>query len=146
MLPGFGEGFIAACLQQLGGSPERVLNALLEGSLPPQLQGMDQQMGLAQWQAAADGGSSGGGGGDDKGKGPAGGPHGDYDADFPLAPGAGRPGGPSAAAATAAAAKPRPESMTARYLDVRDANYRDALVSAATAAQVSGEPPGGLVD
>ena len=40
MLPDYGDGYVAACLHQLGGSPERVLNALLEGSLPATLAGL----------------------------------------------------------------------------------------------------------
>lgn len=126
---------MAACLQQLGGSPERVVNALLEGLLPAPLAALDAQLGLAAWQAAAD-----------KGKQPA---APSYDSEFPATlPGSGSgAGGVSAAASSSAAAAaaaeaagragaPRAEDRTARYLDVRDASYREALVTAANAAQV----------
>lgn len=128
LLPDYGDGFIAACLQQLGGSPERVLNALLEGSLPAPLAGVDTQLTLEAWQTAADRA-----GPQDKGKrlvGEAAGSAGrSYDADFPATL-------PSGAAGAAGAAQPRAENKTARYLDVREETYREALVSAANAAQV----------
>ncbi len=138
LLPDYGDGFIAACLQQLGGSPERVLNALLEGSLPAPLAGMDTQLSLEAWQAAADRT-----GPQDKGKRPVGqAAGGSYDADFPatLPAGSGRAGAASTAGA-AGAAQPRAEDKTARYLDVREETYREALVSAANAAQVGIQAP-----
>jgi hypothetical protein len=144
LLPDFGDGFVAACLQQLGGSPERVLNALLENTMPAQLADLDRQMSLAQWQAAGNGGSGGAasaGGG--KGKGQLG--EGSYDSEFPAAlPGSSAGGsggsavGAALAAARAASSTKAPENKTARYLDVRDETYREALVSAANAAQVRG--------
>lgn len=133
LLPDFGDGFVAACLQQLGGSPERVLNALLEDALPALLAGMDRQLSLEAWQAAADSTGT-----QDKGKRPVGGmagaAGGSYDADFPATlPSV---GGGAGAARAAGAAQPRAEDRTARYLDVREETYREALVSAANAAQV----------
>ncbi|KAG1673230.1 hypothetical protein FOA52_013110 [Chlamydomonas sp. UWO 241] len=47
MLPGYGDGFLAACLHHYAMAPERVLNHLLEGSLHPDLQALDPQ--LARW-------------------------------------------------------------------------------------------------
>jgi hypothetical protein len=99
-------------------------------------------MGLAQWQAAGNGGSGGAasaGGG--KGKGQLG--EGSYDSEFPAAlPGSSAAGGSAVAAALSAAraagSAKAPENKTARYLDVRDETYREALVSAANAAQVRG--------
>ena len=44
LFPDYGEGFLAACLSALGQDPERVINALLEGSLPPQLSALDPAM------------------------------------------------------------------------------------------------------
>ena len=46
LFPDYGEGFLAACLSALGQDPERVINALLEGSLPPQLSALDPAMPL----------------------------------------------------------------------------------------------------
>lgn len=201
---------MAACLQQLGGSPERVLNALLEGSLPAQLAKLDTQLSFAAWQAAAPK-ASGAAAGSDKGKGKAAAAP-TYDSEFPAAlpgawaggsgcaAGASRAGSSSTADALARAA--RAENKTARwvaggwgpgesqrmrlapymsacvalglctmrlhcpvqqggcarlqdsqsgyfltcqnvhglvrcrYLDVRDETYREALLSAAAAAQV----------
>lgn len=94
---------MAAALQQLGGSPERVLNALLEGALPPALEGVDRQLGLPAWQAASSANDS-------KGKQPA---APTYDSEFPAAlPGAGASAGSSTAAALARAA--RAEGKTAK--------------------------------
>lgn len=44
MLPGYGAGFISACLDACGGDPERVVHQLLEGSLPPELAALDPNM------------------------------------------------------------------------------------------------------
>ena len=44
LFPDYGEGFLAACLSALGQDPERVINALLEGSLPPHLSALDPAM------------------------------------------------------------------------------------------------------
>ena len=112
LLPDFGDGYVAACLQQLGGSPERVLNALLEGSLPPQLAQLDTQLSFAAWQAAAPtaAGASAGDGG--KGKAPA---VPTYDSEFPAAlPGAGPSGSGSSSTAEALARAARAENKTAR--------------------------------
>ena len=46
LFPDYGDGFLAECLSALGQSPERVINALLEGSLPPQLSKLDTSMPL----------------------------------------------------------------------------------------------------
>ena len=50
---------------------------------------------------------------------------------FAAAAGGGSP-------AAAAAAQPRADNKTAKYLDVREETYREALISAASAAQVGG--------
>jgi activating signal cointegrator complex subunit 2 len=124
MLPEYGDGFLAACLAQLGGSPERVLNALLEGSLPKQLAKLDTQLSLADWQAAADAATAASG----------------YDADFPATLGGGQAadaaGTAPVSAAPAGGGQPRTEGSTARYLDAREASYREALFTAANAVQV----------
>lgn len=146
LLPDFGDGFVAACLQQLGNNPERVINALLEGNLPAQLASLDRQLGLAEWQAAAPTAAPPGG----KGKRPVGEAP-SYDSEFPATlpgssfAGAGRAGGAAGGAegSGAGAHRPAAENKTARYLDVREETYREKLVSAATAAQV-GEGAGGL--
>jgi hypothetical protein len=52
----YGDGFLAACLSSYGQDPERVINALLEGSLSPQLSSLDPSMPLqASLQAATNG-------------------------------------------------------------------------------------------
>lgn len=43
VLPDFGDGFLTAALLHYGNASERVINALLEGSLPPQLAALDSQ-------------------------------------------------------------------------------------------------------
>lgn len=43
VLPEYGTGYLVACLEHFEWSAERVINSLLEGSLPPQLQGLDKQ-------------------------------------------------------------------------------------------------------
>ena len=63
LFPDYGDGFLAACLSSYGQDPERVINALLEGSLSPQLSSLDPSMPLqAAPQAATN---------DNKGKGKA---------------------------------------------------------------------------
>ena len=52
LFPDYGDGFLAACLSSYGQDPERVINALLEGSLSPQLSSLDPSMPL---QAAPNG-------------------------------------------------------------------------------------------
>ncbi|KXZ49213.1 hypothetical protein GPECTOR_22g804 [Gonium pectorale] len=47
LLPDYGDGFLAACLDAYGDDSEKVVNALLEGSLLPQLSKLDPQ--LATW-------------------------------------------------------------------------------------------------
>ena len=154
LLPDYGAGFVAACLEALGDSPEQVLDALLEGSLPPEVAGMDPQLSLAayqQHQAARQAAAAG------KGKRPVGEP-------------APEPPGPSGLSATAAAwpaagggngggstsggrsslapgfaaaggggrrQEPRIESKTAKYLDLREEGYRTNLLASATAMQAS---------
>lgn len=48
LFPDLGEGFIDAALKALGDSPERVVNSLLEGSLPPAIEALDRSMPLLQ--------------------------------------------------------------------------------------------------
>ncbi|KAI3428044.1 hypothetical protein D9Q98_006430 [Chlorella vulgaris] len=135
LLPDFGDGFIAACLQQLGGSSERVLNALLESTLPAQLSDLDPQLSLAAWQAAASTSDAASGAGaatqqgfSGSGRPPAGSAYQHRDSDFPAT----LPGGFAGASGSGSA---KAENKTARYLDVRDESYREALVTAANAAQ-----------
>lgn len=44
VLPGYGEGFLAACLDAAGQDSERVMHQLLEGALPPELARLDPRM------------------------------------------------------------------------------------------------------
>ena len=44
ILPDYGAGFLAACLQHFQGNRETVTNALLEGTLPPALQALDPSL------------------------------------------------------------------------------------------------------
>jgi activating signal cointegrator complex subunit 2 len=69
ILPDFGEGFVAACLAALGGDAERVMHALLEGSLPPSVAALERGMSLDAYQRTQRGG---GAAADRKGKGKAG--------------------------------------------------------------------------
>ena len=47
ILPDYGPGFLAACLQHYRGNTEAVTNALLEGALPPALSSLDPHMAAA---------------------------------------------------------------------------------------------------
>lgn len=51
LLPDLGEGFVALCLEALGNSPEKAINALLEGNLPAEVQKFDRQMSFKQYEA-----------------------------------------------------------------------------------------------
>jgi hypothetical protein len=53
VLPDLGDGFVAACLAALGGEPERVVHAVLEGALPPSVARLDRAMRLEQPKATA---------------------------------------------------------------------------------------------
>lgn len=53
LFPDYGDGYLAACLSAYGQDPERVINALLEGSLPPQLSSLDPSMPLQAGPQAA---------------------------------------------------------------------------------------------
>ena len=44
VLPGYGAGFLAACLEEYGSNPESVIQHLLEGSLSPYLQSLDTSL------------------------------------------------------------------------------------------------------
>jgi len=44
VLPGYGAGFVGACLDACGGDAERVVHQLLEGSLPAELAALDPHM------------------------------------------------------------------------------------------------------
>eukprot|EP00887_Chlorella_sp_A99_P006091 scaffold22.g6091.t1 len=133
LLPDYGAGFLAACLRALGGSPERVLDALLEGSLPPAVAGLDQQLSLAAYRQQQQQQRQGAGAPDPKGKRPVGEP-----APAPGATAAGA-GGSTAVGMGSAAAGARQgaaiESKTAKYLDLREEGYRESLLSTATAMQ-----------
>ncbi len=53
VLPEYGEGFLAACLDAVGQDAERAIHQLLEGSLPPELARLDPNMPLLPAAAAA---------------------------------------------------------------------------------------------
>ena len=123
---------MAACLEACQGRTEAVVNALLEGALPAAVQGLDPQLSLHQYQqqhstqgqAAAKG----------KGKAPAEPASNGGGQQLPgSSRGAGR-GPPRGGLAAPAAAKA--ESLTAKYLDVREQSFRDSLLLAANAMEV----------
>lgn len=136
LLPDYGEGFVAACLDALGGSAERVLDALLEGSPPAAASDLDPGLGLPAYQAKQRRqGSTAGAGAMDKGKRP-------MEAELP--PPAGPTGPPTADAlwqpSSRAETAPqqlqqRIESNTAKFLDIREEGYQQSLLSTATAMQ-----------
>ncbi|BDA48846.1 hypothetical protein COCOBI_12-5290 [Coccomyxa sp. Obi] len=47
IVPGYGDGFIGACLAACGGDSQRTTNMLLEGKFPQQLDVLDRQTGKA---------------------------------------------------------------------------------------------------
>ena len=117
LLPDYGDGFVAACLDAYGGSAEAVVGALLEGSLPASVAKLDQSMPMEMYrrhhaQRAAAGAA----------------------AARPAAAAA-KPG-PAPARAAAEAAP------SSRYLDLRERTYRGSLQAHATAQQV--HPPAPL--
>ncbi|KAK9846540.1 hypothetical protein WJX81_006226 [Elliptochloris bilobata] len=59
VLPGYGAGFIAACLGACGGDPERAVHQLLEGTLPQELASLDPHMPAAPPANPADCGGKG---------------------------------------------------------------------------------------
>ncbi|PAA88694.1 hypothetical protein BOX15_Mlig016038g1, partial [Macrostomum lignano] len=52
ILPGIGSGFIKECLRYYSFDPERLINALLEDSLPPVLNSLDRSLLTAPYEAA----------------------------------------------------------------------------------------------
>lgn len=48
VLPGYGDGYLAACLQHFQYNSEQVIHALLEDAEPKELQGLDVQMTMDQ--------------------------------------------------------------------------------------------------
>ncbi|GAB4815900.1 hypothetical protein N2152v2_002946 [Parachlorella kessleri] len=161
LLPDYGEGYLAVCLDAYDSSPERVIDALLGGALYPQLEDLDPHMTLQQYQERCQRRQSApsmGAGAADKGKRPVGEPAAASSTANALGTGESRAGlagaavasssassgggraavraaGSAAGAAAGGASKPRPESKTAKYLDVREETYRDSLISTATALQ-----------
>ena len=53
VLPDYGDGFVAACLNALGQDTERVIADLLDGSLPAAVAGLDTRLTLAAYRQAA---------------------------------------------------------------------------------------------
>jgi activating signal cointegrator complex subunit 2 len=53
VLPDYGDGFVAACLDALGQDAERVMAALLDGSLPAAVAGLDTRLTLTAYRGAA---------------------------------------------------------------------------------------------
>ena len=54
VLPDYGDGFLAACLEEHGHNPQAVIAALLDGALSPRLQALDPQLATRPPPAAAD--------------------------------------------------------------------------------------------
>ena len=69
VLPDLGDGFVAACLSALGGDAAQVVHALLEGSLPPAVAGLDRSLSLDAWRRRRSGGGVEAAAPDRKGKG-----------------------------------------------------------------------------
>ena len=115
LLPDFGEGFVAACLDGVDKNPERAINVLLEGALPVEIEKMDVHMTFQQYQemktkkfeaAAAGAPSSGGGGG------------GGVQLQAPVVN------------------QKRPGGLTAKYLDIKEASYANKTRTMAIESQV----------
>jgi len=116
LLPDFGEGYVAACLHAVHGSAEQTINALLDGPLPPGLESLDPGMTFQEYQKDILGRNG-------------------------AAKPAGRHVSPSGITRNESHAKrakqaiQHPESLTARYLDAKDATFAEKLLLSAAEAQ-----------
>lgn len=121
LLPDFGEGFVAACLEAVGRSTERAINALLEGALPAGLEALDPHLTFLTYQQQQQ---------SLKGNGSS---HSQPQAtstalqseSFPALSGA----------VPRVSQKPRTDSLTARYLDAKESSYAQKLQATALEAQ-----------
>ena len=116
VLPGmFGAGFLALCLDELGDSPERVVDALLAGSIPKLLERVDQQLDLQGYL--------------EKKTKPA--------EEFPelLAKGSAGDGQRGKAKEHKAAPKKKANAITSKFLDTVESSYKDRLRNSIIAAQ-----------
>ena len=131
VLPGmYGAGFLAACLDAFGDSPERVVDALLVGGVPAGLEAVDPQLDLDGYLATvrrepgeangANGSNGANGATDGKAK----------TEEFPELAGAAR-----GKAVGAAAKKKNADKVTSRFLDTVESSYKDRLRSSIVAAQ-----------
>lgn len=109
ILPDYGEGFVASCLDVLGHNPERVIHALLTGPLPREVDGLDTNMSFASYLENKEGNKS--------------------NVEFPSLPGAS-----SSAPGHAEAVRPKPvgpHALTSRFLDTKESTYKERLQQAA---------------
>ena len=109
VLPDYGEGFIAMCLDALGGNPEQVLDALLMGPLPEQVGSLDQSLGYDEYKRLKHGVPV-------------------KEEEYPSLPG-------RSFHAVSRQKKQGTHAITSKYLDLKDETYRDKLHAAATAMQ-----------
>jgi len=122
VLPGmYGAGFLAACLDAFGDSPERVVDALLVGGVPAGLEAVDPQLDLDGYLATLrreHGEVNGATNGKAKTE------------EFPELAGTAM-----GKAAGAAAKKKNADKVTSRFLDTVESSYKDRLRSSIVAAQ-----------
>lgn len=111
LLPDLGEGYVAACLAELGGSVEAAVNALLEGAPPPEVKHLDPTLSYQQYQRQ---------------RAPAAAP-------APAPSGSSRAG--PGARGPLQQQQQRPDSLTARYLDTKGERYRGTVLAAAAESQ-----------
>jgi hypothetical protein len=114
-LPGmYGAGFLAACLDELGDSSERVVDALLAGSIPPALSDVSQQLDLGGYLEAKEKPVE----------------------EFPeLAQGKGRKGLTNRGGAKGGHGPKKANAVTSRFLDTVETSYKDRLRNSIIAAQ-----------
>ena len=108
ILPDYGEGFVASCLDVLGQNPERVVHALLTGPLPREVDGLDTSMSFDSYLEMSKEGNT-------------------IDAEFPSLPG-------TSNSADAEAARPKPvvpHALTSKFLDTKESSYKERLQQAA---------------
>jgi activating signal cointegrator complex subunit 2 len=120
LLPEFGEGYIASCLDALDRNPERVINALLEGNLPQDVvESVDSQLTFEKYEKIK------------KEKMIA-------EAAFPVLPGS------TTRATTESMStqqqqeqqrKRNNDSLTAKYLDTKETTYAEKIKAAAIQSQ-----------
>ena len=115
VLPGmYGAGFLAACLDELGDSSERVVDALLAGSIPPALSDVSQQLDLGGYLEAKEKPVE----------------------EFPeLAQGKGRKGLTNRGGVKGGHGPKKANAVTSRFLDTVETSYKDRLRNSIIAAQ-----------